>query len=255
MRKIPFFILMISLLSYNFGKGQRSINSEDSGVNMATQNSVSFFDFFQQFMWDQAFQESRIIYPIQVNNKEVKTPKEWKYMPFYTQQSSMPVLASDTIHALDRGVDLAKTEMYIVDFNTQNVECFDFENIKNNWYLKKVSKVRVQQLPDFEFVDFIMKFSKDPAFQMQNISFPLLESFADPEIDYERSDKTIKHGEWKYTKLTEEINPLMILSNLQTKNKYRNILIRGVESGIWVRYIFEKINGGWKLIKLEDFTV
>jgi hypothetical protein len=46
----------------------------------------------------------------------------------------------------------------------------------------------------------------------------------------------------------------MVLSTIDSNNKHRYILFRGIENGIAVTLTFEKINGNWKLIEYENYS-
>jgi hypothetical protein len=259
MKQILLFILIILLLSCNFEKKQinETTDKNTNNVEMKTAEikiDSSFLDFFEKFMWDKEFQKSRVLFPIQLNGIEIKTLGEWKYLPFYTQSEYIPTLTSDTLSIFDKDLNLKSTEMCIVDFKKNNAEYFEFEKANKLWCLKKYKKTTLKNVPDFEFMDFLVKFSNDSLFQIKNISFPLSESFADSDNDYEIATKTSKLDDWKFWKLTDDINRLLILSNIQTDNKYRNIFFRGVENGIYIKYTFEKLNGNWKLIRLEDYS-
>jgi predicted DNA-binding protein YlxM (UPF0122 family) len=147
-----------------------------------------------------------------------------------------------------------KFGLQLIDFKNEIVKSFVFEKVNKNWHLKNSNRTNFSNLPDLDFINFLIKFSNDSIFQIKSISFPLKESFADTENDYEITTKSIKQYDWKFWKLTNDINQLLILADIQIDNKYRNIFFRGVENGILMKYIFERINGNWKLIKLEDYS-
>lgn len=259
MKEIFLFLLTILLLSCNSGKTQKKESTEkDSNIveinSTEIKGDTSFLDFFEKFMWDKEFQRSRVIFPIQLRDNDVKSSEEWRHLSFYTQNEYIPTLTSDTLSIFDKDVKLESTKMFIVDFKKEIAESFAFEKVNNNWYLKYSEKITFVNLPELDFINFLTKFSKDSIFQIKSISFPITKSFADSDNDYETATKTIKQDDWKFWKLTAEINQLMILSNIQTDNRYRNIFFRGVENGIWVKYTFERINGNWKLMRLEDYS-
>ena len=259
MKEIILFLLTILLFSCNSERTQKNetIDKDSSIVEMKhteIKGDTSFLDFFEKFMWDKEFQQSRVVFPIQQNGIEIKTSEEWRHLTFYTQNDYIPTLTSDTLSIFDKDVKLEFTKMFIVNFKKNIAESFAFEKVNKNWYLKNLDKTTFANLPDIDFVNFLTKFSNDSIFQIKSISFPITESFADSDNDYETATKSITQEDWKYWKLTDDINQLMILSNIQTDNKYRNIFFRGVENGIWVKYTFERINGNWKLIRLEDYS-
>ena len=112
----------------------------------------------------------------------------------------------------------------------------------------------IKNVPDFEFIDFLIKFSNDSVFQINHTLFPLTDSYADSENDYETVKTNIELKDWKHIELVDFENRLLVLSDIDKNNKYRNIFYRGVENGIWVKFTFERINENWKLIKLEDYS-
>ena len=90
---------------------------------------------------------------------------------------------------------------------------------------------------------------------VNHILFPLPASIIDyDDEDYPIVTKTILLEEWKLLQWGT-INQLMVLSNIDSNNKYRNLYFRGVENGIGVEYTFEKINGSWKMTRLEDYSM
>lgn len=259
MKEIILFLSTILLLSCNSEKTQKNETTEkDSSIveikSTEIKGDTSFLDFFEKFMWDKEFQQSRVLFPIQQNGNEIKTSEEWRHLPFYTQSEYIPTLTSDTLSIFDKDVNLESIGMFIIDFKKDIAESFAFEKVNKNWHLKSSEKTTFVNLPNNEFFDFLTKFSNDSIFQINHITFPLTESFADSDKDYETVTRTIKSTDWKFWKLTDDINRLMVLSNIQKDNKYRNIFFRGVENGIWVKYTFEKINNDWKLIRLEDYS-
>jgi len=259
MKEIILFLLTIFLLSCNSEKTKENetTDKEISNLEMKTaeiKGDTSFVDFFEKFMWDKEFQQSRVLFPIELNGNEIKTSEEWKYLPFYAQNEYIPTLTSDTLSIFDKDVDLEYTKMFIIDFKNEFAESFAFEKVNKNWHLKNSNKTTFANLPDLDFINFLTKFSTDSIFQIKSISFPITESFADSDKDYETAIKSIKQEDWKFWKLTNDINQLLLLTDIQKDNKYRNIFFRGIENGIWMKYTFERKNGNWKLIKIEDYS-
>lgn len=259
MKKIILFLSTILFLSCNSEKTQKNetTDKDTSNFEMKTaefKGDTSFVDFFEKFMWDKEFQKYRALFPIKLNGKEIKTSEEWKHLPFYTQNEYIPTLTSDTLSIFDKDVNLKSTKMFIIDFKNEIAESFEFEKVNKNWHLKQSNKTTFSNLPDLDFINFLTKFSNDSIFQINSISFPITELYADSDNDYETATKTIKQEDWKFWKLTDDINQLLLLTDIQNDNKYRNIFFRGVENGIWIKYTFERINRKWKLIKLEDYS-
>jgi hypothetical protein len=259
MKQITLFIVTILLLSCNAEKTQKNetIDRDISKVEVkpaAIKDDTSFLDFFEKFMWDNEFQKSRVLFPIQQNGKEINTAEEWNYLPFYTQCEYIPTVTSDTSNLFEKNENPESTEMFLIDFKKEMAEKFAFKKVNKKWYLTRSGKATFATLPDSEFIAFLINFSKDSIFQLNHITFPLSESFADSEKDYEIVTTEIKSTDWEYWKLTDDPNKLMVLSNIQKGNNYRTLFFRGVENGISVKYTFKKINKTWKLIRLEDYS-
>ena len=259
MKQIILFLSTVLLLSCNSERTQKieTTDKEIGNVELKTaeiKSDTSFLDFFEKFMWDKEFQQSRVIFPIQLKDNDIKNSEEWRHLTFYTQNEYIPTLTSDTLSIFEKEVKHESTKMFIVDFKKEIAESFEFEKVNKNWYLKNSKKTTFANLPDLDFINFLTKFSKDSIFQINSISFPITVLFADSDNDYETAAKTIKLEDWKYWKLTNYINQLLLLTDIQKDNKYRNIFFQGVENGIWLKYTFERINGNWKLIKLEDYS-
>jgi len=214
----------------------------------------SFTDFFETFIWDEEFQKTRIVFPLKKDNKTIQTSKDWKHLPFYTTSEFIPILSSDTLSELyDKEVTTSKIGLFLIDFKREIADKYNFEKIDSKWFLQSLESLSINKAPDFEFIDFLTKFTSDSVFQINHILFPLPVSLIDYDDDYEIIEKTVLKEDWKCLQWT--MVQLMVLSNIDTKNKYRNIHIRGVENGIGVEYIFENINGNWKLVRFEDYSM
>lgn len=221
---------------------------------------TSFTDFFDNFMWnwDEKFQVSRVVFPFKKDNKTIQTAKDWKYLPFYTNNDDgyIPILSSDTLVEV---VNTSKVELSILDFKRKITEKYYFEKINNKYFLVSSENTSINNAPDAEFIDFLTKFSTDSLFQINHILFPLLFSTLDYAGEFDKVTKKILLEDWKHTnywiKSIEHLNKLMILSNINSDSKYRTIFFRGSGNGIWVVHTFEKINESWKLIKFEDYSM
>lgn len=228
--------------------------SSSVGANKRATVDTLFMDFFEKFMWDKEFQKSRIVFPFRQDNKNISTSQNWKHLPFYIHSEYIPILNSDTVRLFDNDVATTTLGMSIVNFKKNAIINYNFKKIENKWFLISSENLSIKSVPDFEFIDFLTKFSNDSVFQINHIAFPLPESYADSEKDYETVKKTIQLKDWKHEKLVDFLNKLMVLSTIDKESKYRNIFYSGVENGIWVKYTFQRINGNWKLIRLEDYS-
>ncbi len=88
MKEIILFLLIILFWSCNSKKTKKNESTDKHGniveINpKEIKDNTSFLDFFEKFMWDKEFQQSRVIYPIQLKDNDIKTSKEWKYFQLY----------------------------------------------------------------------------------------------------------------------------------------------------------------------------
>jgi len=254
------FVIISTFLVISCGsqtaKETRQQHKDSSIVetNKTATVDTSFMDFFDKFMWDKEFQKSRIVFPYRQDNKKITTSVNWRHLSFYTESEYIPILNSDTFRVFDKEVETTTIGLSIVNFKKKAITNYNFKKIENKWFLLSSENLSIKSVPDFEFIDFLTTFSNDSVFQINHTVFPLPESYADSEKDYETVKTTILLKDWKHTKLVDFANKLMVLSNIDKESKYRNIFYQGVENGIWAKYTFEKINGDWKLIRIEDYS-
>lgn len=109
---------------------------------------------------------------------------------------------------------------------------------------------------DNSFNDFIDKFSTDSIFQISRIRFPLKTKWYDLDndrdsviyedksgfklMDFRKKKSTAQYGQWEQRIVVDK------------NNASATIEIRGIENGIMVDYLFEKINGAWILFEIDD---
>lgn len=109
---------------------------------------------------------------------------------------------------------------------------------------------------DNNFNDFINKFSTDSTFQLSRTKFPLKTKWYDIDNDrdsliykdrasFEMMDFRKKKSTGQYDQWEQKI---VVAKN----NTSATIEIRGIENGIMVDYLFEKVNGKWMLIEIVD---
>lgn len=254
------YIIISTFLVISCGSQKAKETTQQEKVNSIVETNktatvdTSFMDFFDKFMWDKEFQKSRIVFPYRHDNKNITTSVNWKHLSFYTESEYVPILNSDTFIVFDKEVETTIIELSIVNFKKEAITNYNFKKIENKWFLLSSENLSIKKAPDFEFIDFLTMFSNDSVFQINHTVFPFPESYADSERDYETVETTILIKDWKHIKVVDFVNNLMVLSNIDKENKFRNIFYQGVENGIWVKFTFERISGSWKLIKIEDYS-
>jgi len=109
---------------------------------------------------------------------------------------------------------------------------------------------------DSNFNDFIEKFSTDSAFQLSRTRFPLKIKWYDQEndrdsliykdrTDFEMMDFRKKKSDTQYDKWEQK--------RVVDKNRVTaRIEIRGIDNGIIVDYLFDRIKGAWTFVEIDD---
>jgi len=240
-------------------KNNASVQSDSVdtiGLKINDSNSISeigFMSFFENFMWDRELQKNKVVYPITIENKEIKSSKQWNYLPFYTTSSYMPILHFDTLTYFDNDIFNPKISAHILNFENNNLIAYSFQKCNQDWKLINVKIDSIKDTPDYEFILFLIKFSEDSVFQINHTAFPIPNYYADSDNEYETVYNSIQLKNWKYIDLIKHLDKLLVF-DLKNNSDYRNIFFRGIENGIFVKYTFNKQDGEWKLIKLEDYS-
>ncbi|WP_066627988.1 DUF4348 domain-containing protein [Labilibacter marinus] len=116
----------------------------------------------------------------------------------------------------------------------------------------------IQDSTCMSFNNFLELFSSDSTFQLNHILFPL--KFTSIDMEEDEFIDLIKKEDWKF---------LQLGNNSETKNRNTNshqqsielgvdkakILIRGIDNGISIDFVFEKRNGNWILIEWNDYSI
>ena len=116
--------------------------------------------------------------------------------------------------------------------------------------------IPTQDAVDNNFNDFIEKFSTDTAFQLSRTKFPLktkwydINNERDSLIYKERSEfEMIDFRKRKSIGLYDQWEQTIVVDK---NNASATIEIRGIENGITLDFIFDKINEAWMLIEIVD---
>ncbi len=216
--------------------------------------SEKFMEFFEKFMWDTLFQQERIKYPLTINNITIGNINFWKHIPFYIGKSYMPILNNDTITIWDKDNLHQQAVISILKFEDNTTTNYNFEQLYNGWHLTSIKKDSAATIADFQFLKFIKDFSKDSLFQISHVKFPFPNIYIDWELDdpSEVCD-SIQYKDWRHMNLIKDLDDLFIIQT-DTNTLYRSIYLRGIDNGISIEYHFERINGNWNFVKVEDYS-
>lgn len=211
------------------------MNQENSTVSI---DITSFMEFFESFIFDKRLQNSNKDNSIDYN--------------FFSTKDFVAYLNSDTLSVFEEKNVSDKQDLIIIDFKKDKNLKYKFETINQKWMFSGSSVISINNLSEKEFVDFLMKFSKDSIYQKSHILFPLEDYSLDD--DYETISQKIEKEKWNHFNLVEEIESLLFLANIDSNNNFRNIYYRGIGNGILVKLTFKRVNNEWFLVKTEDYS-
>lgn len=109
---------------------------------------------------------------------------------------------------------------------------------------------------DQKFADFIEKFSADSTFQLSRTKFPLKVTWYDHDTDQDSlffiNKPDFQMVDLRKKKSSGEFDQWEASTVLSNNKTSATIRISGIDNGIMVFYHFEKINGAWMLVDVED---
>lgn len=223
----------------------------------------SFADFFYNFASDEAFQLSRIVFPISYYKGEevIRTTREdWTFDPLFSRYPAYTVLfdnEEDMEMEKDTTVHSVQIDwMYLED---RKIKRYYFERIDNVWYLEAINRENMPAASEDseDFFSFYLRFSTDSVFQQQRLHDPLTFVTADPEDEFQIIETTLDAGQWF------AFRPPLVqgwLSNVHygqpdiTDSRHKIVEFKGFGNGFNNALYFERRRNGWQLMKFEDLS-
>lgn len=233
------------------GVGNNDI-TESEQFNDNEKVDTLFYDFFTKFMWDNEFQLNRVKYPINIKNEIVNESKDWKNVSFYAADDYIPILSTDSISTINNKSNSDTLTLNIINLGV-SISKYNFKKIDNKWFLISIKEDNLKSINENEFLKYLTAFTVDTSFQLNHINFPVKYN----HFDYENFDELtseISKYEWSDFLVKNEFNKLFYVSTDNRLNNYRNIYLRGVDNGIWVQYLFKKIDNNWRLTEFSDYS-
>lgn len=221
--------------------------TEEKAPEEVELKEISFLEFFETFMSDMEYQKSRVDFPVFMMKEKVKS-NDWMAIDFLQHAEFYPYLLQDTL----KPKQVEKQLVHIIDFNQNIYTDYHFLRSLDQWKLTKIESSELDSLNENEFVGFLIRFSLDADFQRAHIAFPLKE--VTMEIDSLTTFKAsqIPVEEWEFFDFISEIQYLIIFNQQPLNPNTQYIELRGNENGISVTYTFQKINGEWMFVQIDD---
>ena len=103
------------------------------------------------------------------------------------------------------------------------------------------------------FYDFFKKFASDSCFQRKHILFPLKITYEG--YDYEETDSIlhISKSDWIYTNFNDSIIEGQKIM-LKVDTMMHAVILKGYDSGIYMKYLFKKDKSSWILFQIDDYS-
>lgn len=227
---------------------------------------TSFHDFIYNFSYDSVFQVYSIKFPLVLNsfNKNTYIQKnEWKYLPLFSNTSIGEeglILYNDT-SAFGLPRDTSIYEYTVSLLNSKILKNLNFTRQGNSWFLESINEIPFEMAQD-DFIPFLFNFANDSVFQHNSIIFPLKciffgEESEDGTSEYIPKEYSVSKKEYQtdtYLKKRFAYNIPLDIIYTERRSKFRQIRVFN-QGGLHIRYMFEKQNNKWYLIKYEDTSM
>ncbi len=109
------------------------------------------------------------------------------------------------------------------------------------------------------FPDFFQAFGSDTAYQLAHITFPLL--WVEHIIDEDEPIRgSVQQADWLFidfvTESSDSPPPFQEFTTEFARPDSNTVLYtrKGIDNGIFMEFTFQLTNGGWMMVKVEDFS-
>lgn len=210
---------------------------------------LTFGEFLYRRFLREECQHKFVRYPIAAGSTHIKTKTDWELELFYPDKDYFIIITKDSLDSFEqipRGDTLQVTEFTA---NNSYAKEFTFMYEDTAWFLTKISFVDIQEIDDLSFVNFLSAFSISSAFQKKHIAYPFISKYLNYD-DYSELTDSLYAWNWKEL----DFRGSYLLLNDGTDNNFRTYHVAGLNNGITITYLFEKVGGNWKLLQSEDYS-
>lgn len=233
-------------------------DSVDEVVVEPTKKADELFDDFAfAFMKNRYFQKQRIAFPLphKVDGEEGKIEKnDWQFDRMFSQYE-MYTLIFDSMKGEKAAKDTTLRHVTVeeLDLDTQRAKCYNFKRDNGEWRLTALTEQTMGESENREFYDFYHKFASDAEFKTKHICNPLEFSTFDDDA-FETVEGIIAPEQFE--DFAPEL-PTSKITNILYGQSYLNsntrvLSLRTLAGGMESTMVFKKIDGEWKLTRLEN---
>lgn len=219
-----------------------------------------FDDFFYTFISNSSFQLSRVSFPLQCYEGDVKKEilrSDWQQFNRFSSQDFYAVIyETDTDMELQKDTSINRVSVEWIYLEDDYVETYVFRRFDSKWLLKEVTISDIDDLPNGNFLKFYAQFASDSIRQVEAIKVPLKLTITDDADDAYQHDTLLNISDW-FDMQAEMPIPKEALVNIDygqpnESNWHKNLLLEGISSGLAVTFKFRKEYGEWKLFGIEN---
>lgn len=221
----------------------------------------NFMDFFYTFTHNRNFMLSRLQLPLSVRNEEGEELRVLRKLSdfdkeFLASAKDYYVLLLSDMSELEADLSSSarEAEVHVIDLNNNVFRLFGCVRKDDGWKVSSESESPLSEHPNSSFWNFYHHFVQDSVYQVAHISQPLSISLPDEESEGELIEGNIDADQ--YVVFAPELpmsHVLMIHFNDIKRNPNHVIFIKcGVSSSMMDILTFERVDGEWKLVKLEE---
>ena len=206
-----------------------------------------FSDFFIDFIRYPENQAKHVQFPLKTNNATVRNSAS--YIPVtFPSRNNIPVLCSDSLSAI---MKLPSSVVSIVQFNKDVANNYVFEQRNKGWKLISSKSESVQNLQEAEFLNFLMQYSKDEAFQMKHTIFPFFyRIYKSSDRNSDPETKLIMPREWAALDFVALFPSLCIFDTNNQPNR-QLFVFKGAKAAQFFNFI--RINKKWYLVEIGEY--
>ncbi|GAA4835545.1 DUF4348 domain-containing protein [Algivirga pacifica] len=228
-------------------KGIDKEESLEAQLYITNSEHIPFNAFFGQFVQYDFFREENTSYPVTYDGIKLASREDWKRVNFPSVHEALPTLTDITVK--DQETDSVAVTTFLLD-EEKSIQ-LKFVEHKGIWRFHGTEEQSLTPHKDYEFLKFLAAFTSDSTYQKQHLSENLKKkTWGD---DDQQTEFSIDTSSWEYLPLSEAVNPVFSLP-YDVESDKRRLYFSGIDNGIYVEYVFVKIDGEWVLTEWVDFS-
>lgn len=259
------FLIFLSCSSRKSDQIGSSIADSKSKALSDSTNEYSIFDFYNKFASKKDFQLTRIKNPLHIDTygkNSIVFKEDWVHDSLFIKLDYITHIYDSFDKEFEWDEDPGN-KAAISWMSPLKREKKDYYFIKEDgkWFLSQIVTTRLSSKDSDSFLPFLVKFMTDSIFQVSRVRFPIkLKAYSESDEEFADNDTTLELSEsnWRNISINDGLRHLTNFTNSWNtdikEGIQKKIYLSGVDNGIYVNYYFEKDNGKWFLVNLEDFS-